>query len=603
MIIHEFKNEDKNYTLPNDGEYLDGLRKLNIFVGANNSGKSRFMRQMFKNGSDKFVFFYDKEGIFNKLQGIYTKLHPQFGDLYFMEGLKKLIDNRTGDFPSRFNDFYHSILNTTSRSRGTGNVWDLDVSQGIMGQMITSNIWKPFKEAIKGNIRHVYIPILRGLRHLLSNGGMDDLYAQRTVIDYKLDESKNEKNLVFSGLTLYQESKEMLLGSKKGRQFIRDFEKFISESFFSGKNVTLVPDNTTSNIKLNINDGAEDREIYNLGDGIQSILINTFQAFKNKEDELILFIEEPEIFMHPAMQRVLIETLIKKFTKLQIFLTTHSNHFLDLTYDYPGDVAIFSFEEIGKEKFEIKNIGSNARVLDLLGIRNSSVFLANSVIWTEGVTDRMLLREILKLDKSFDFVEDHHYTFAEYGGGNIENFNFVDTEPTSRASVLALSRTNFIIADNDNKHTGPKFERREKLKKALGQDNVFDKHIEIENLIPYKIWSIVAKKILQDHPEKEIKLKELRRNVELKFDKGLNSKKIGILLKNIVEKKEGADPAYLERTDVGCLGETKKIISEYIIAAIKESGISLSDFPMATQELVGQIKRFVALANKKPGEV
>jgi predicted ATP-dependent endonuclease of OLD family len=299
------------------------------------------------------------------------------------------------------------------------------------------------------------------------------------------------------------------------------------------------------------------------------------------------------------MQRILIEAMINKFPKLQVFLTTHSNHFLDLTYDYPTDVAIFSFEEIRKEKFKIKNISDNVKILDLLGIRNSSVFLANCVIWTEGVTDRMILRRILKLKTDFKYTEDRHYSFAEYGGSNLRNFNFINTENSDSVSVNSLSRKNYIIADNDNKNSGEIFNRRQNLKKTLGENSVFDNHIEIENLIPYKIWNLVINKILVDHPNKDIQRKVISNKTETAFNNGLSSEKIGLLLKKIIEKKGNADPKYFENKDVQFLGETKKTIAEYIISAIDESNISLDEFPQTTQVLVSKMHEFVTKANNE----
>ena len=313
----------------------------------------------------------------------------------------------------------------------------------------------------------------------------------------------------------------------------------------------------------------------------------------------MLFIEEPEMMMHPAMQRILIETLINKFGRLQVFLTTHSNHFLDLTYDYPHDVAIYSFEEADKEHFQITNISNQSLILDLLGIRNSSVFLANCVIWTEGVTDRIILRKLMELDSEFNLIEDKHYAFAEYGGGNLENFDFVEVEKSHGANVSALSRTNFLIADNDGEKSGKRFERRQRLRTILGEDNFFDDHVEIENLIPYRVWEVVLRRITEDQPNKEIQIKELSAAVESRFNNAISSKKIGQALRLLVEKKPGKDPDYSRSNDVKCLGESKKAIAEYIVAAIDESKIALSDFPTQTQNLVSSIKKFIYCANGK----
>ena len=59
-IIKDLKMENDDYTIinsPNE-DWLMNLSRINIFVGANNTGKSRFMRSLFyvdKDYSLKFL--------------------------------------------------------------------------------------------------------------------------------------------------------------------------------------------------------------------------------------------------------------------------------------------------------------------------------------------------------------------------------------------------------------------------------------------------------------------------------------------------------------------------------------------------------------------
>lgn len=55
MRAKEYKNKDSNYNLVESDGYLPNLKKINIFVGANNSGKSRFLRQVFKDTRPKMT--------------------------------------------------------------------------------------------------------------------------------------------------------------------------------------------------------------------------------------------------------------------------------------------------------------------------------------------------------------------------------------------------------------------------------------------------------------------------------------------------------------------------------------------------------------------
>lgn len=602
MKIKEYKNKDDNYEIVDGNGYLSDLKKINIFVGANNSGKSRFLRQIFITTSDDFVFFED---VNTKLKEIYDRLFPTFSNHFTMADLKNLYESRIGNYPMRFNQFYRKIEETKGRSNGIGNIWDFDVASAIKNAMSNDGI---YKEYIVENIenQHVYIPIIRGLRHLDFQHDLnekEDVYKNRINKDHGFNDD-NLKRLVFSGLSIYTEIKKMLLGSREDRNFVRDFEKFLSKNFFKEKQITLIPSYNEDILNINIDD-KKDREIFNVGDGIQSIIINTFTAFKYKNDNLVLFIEEPELTMHPSIQRILIETLTTQFDNLQVFLTTHSNHFLDLAYDYPDDISIFSFEEDGNEKFKIKNIGTNSKILDLLGIRNSSVFLSNCVIWTEGVTDRMFLRKLLKLHEN-KYKEDYNYSFAEYGGNNLENFDYIETYFSDGVNVNSITKTNFLIADNDGiignnltDRKSAKYIRRKKIEKILGKDSFFDKHIEIENLIPYKIWKKVIEDILKDKSDKKIKLKDnIKDTDEKRFNDELKNKHIGTLIKKyLIEQNENNENEYFKSKTILCLGENKKTIMNYVIKAIDELNIIINDFPLMTKNLVNSITEFIKVSN------
>ena len=70
----------------------------------------------------------------------------------------------------------------------------------------------------------------------------------------------------------------------------------------------------------------------------------TYPLFFNKGKNLKIYIEEPDVYLHPGFQRILIETLLntKGFEDFQYFFTTHSNHFLDMTLDYK-EISVYKF--------------------------------------------------------------------------------------------------------------------------------------------------------------------------------------------------------------------------------------------------------------------
>jgi predicted ATPase len=491
---------------------LSNLSKINIFVGANNSGKSRFMRGLAATTELMFtsVEFLEYSGIrrhFEQKFLGYISEHG-FGDVNaYVQQYKQLRQFGMIKEQMTFSeDFLQFLEDVSGRDRVDSRQWNLPSPSDM------ANLQRFAREALESltklkfvvppkayKFRKIYFPILRGLRPF--QGG--DAYADRTQRDYSL---RNPPTEVFTGLTLYQEIQRLLLGDLGKRKVIADFQNFLSSMFFEGEPVALIPklDQDVLDIKL-----GDEKEfpIYNLGDGIQSIIILTFPLFKYQQDDVLAFFEEPELFMHPGMQRVLLNALTK-FDRHQYFLTTHSNHFLDITLDVPN-VSVYTFtkelkesEAVEKEaKFYVENVSNeDNRSLELLGVRNSSVFLTNCTIWVEGITDRRYLAHYLKLyqrqvvneEVGKQFKEDLHYSFVEYGGGNITHWSFLDNESDSIV-VDRLCGKLFLITDRDS-GAGAKGERQEKLKAKLGERYYCLDCKEIENLLTP---SVIAEIVLE----------------------------------------------------------------------------------------------------------
>ena len=289
-------------------------------------------------------------------------------------------------------------------------------------------------------------------------------------------------------------------------------------------------------LKVKIGDEKE-KKIYNLGDGIQSIIIMTLPLYLHKDEignneNTLVFIEEPEHLLHPGLQRKLIDTFNdKRFNNFQFFITTHSNHFLDVTLDYDS-VSIFSLrkkldDNDNDEKtpnFLIEDVSyGDTSTLEQLGVRNSSVFLSNCTIWIEGVTDRKYIKKYFDIyqkhlkkkakkylrehsDEKFDFIEfreDYHYSYVEYSGNNITHWSFLDDETeldnVAKINVERLCGKVCLIADRDNlkvekgEEKPQKVERFEKLQKQIGNRFYPLNCKEIENTLSKNTIAEVVK--------------------------------------------------------------------------------------------------------------
>jgi hypothetical protein len=323
----------------------------------------------------------------------------------------------------------------------------------------------------------------------------------------------SEKPRIFTGLSLYCDIRKRLLApTYEERKSIRDYEIFLSVNFFQGREVTLTPamhnqdgkENDVVHIKIGDN---EDRPIYALGDGMQSLIICTYPIITELQRGSLFFLEEPDLCMHPSLQRVFLKVLRDSYIEKghQFFLTTHSNHLLDLLED-DDLVSIFSFSEItdpapdpdapseadnmanpqstqpAQRFFRIRpsNLRDRQTLLEL-GVRPSATYLANATVWVEGVSDYAYLRAYMEAfvhylkvrgndwgknsmnGKSLaqrleEYKEDRHYAFVEYSGANLTHFSFGDADcdegqgqATSSivTNVPYLCSKAIVIADGD----------------------------------------------------------------------------------------------------------------------------------------------------------
>jgi len=345
----------------------------------------------------------------------------------------------------------------------------------------------------------VYIPVLRGLRNL--GGSNQDIFAQRITTEYFNGDRAAGAPRIFTGLSLYEDVKRQLLGARDGRQRLRSYEQFLAKHIFDVGDVTLIPRHDHDVLCIKIGDESE-RAVHDLGDGIQSVVTLTYLLFNN--EHTWFFLEEPELFLHPGLQRKVLNLLLSDTHDHRTFLTTHSNHFLDMSLDY-GGVAVYGIYKThvpgqGDEKeprFRVELLdGADQGALSLLGVRNSSVFLVNATIWVEGVTDRYYLRALFELyqqslpNRSWRADEDVHYSFVEYGGGNVVHFAFGERAGEDRrVNVTRLCARAIVVADDDG---GTKKERLEAMQEVLGDRLVVLPVREVENLLP---WSVLREVI------------------------------------------------------------------------------------------------------------
>ena len=104
----------------------------------------------------------------------------------------------------------------------------------------------------------------------------------------------------------------------------------------------------------------------------------------------ILLVEEPEIHLHPALETSMMHYLKNISVNCQVFLTTHSTNFID-TAEMEN---IFLVSKSDSTQVQLLNIEeAEALIPQELGIRLSSLFMFDRLVFVEGITDSEILHE------------------------------------------------------------------------------------------------------------------------------------------------------------------------------------------------------------------
>lgn len=143
----------------------------------------------------------------------------------------------------------------------------------------------------------------------------------------------------------------------------------------------------------------------------------------------IIFIEEPEVHLHPQMQHVFIKNIKdfikrKRNWKVQVIITTHSSHIIEES----GFLNIRYFDN-SKDEIEIKNLSefsknASSEVLTFLKqymtLKKCDMFFADKVIMAEGTVERLLLPEII--NKGHLSLKSQYLSIIEIGGAYAHKF-------------------------------------------------------------------------------------------------------------------------------------------------------------------------------------
>lgn len=226
------------------------------------------------------------------------------------------------------------------------------------------------------------------------------------------------------------------------RRITESFQKNYQEGFRVNIKATSNIDKSFSLI-TKIYDPNLDSEIElsNVGAGIRSIyVLSLLQSYQQiNTNHTILLFEEPELYLHPELQKEMAKTLSQISNNCQVMFTTHS----------PIMLREFSNDEIRRISLDdeyscVASATSIDEVLTEIGYSTQDVLNTDYIVFVEGKDDREIIGCILK----------------KYYNVDIDKISIIDTGSCNYLSFYAtlkfLERTtmtnNFaIIRDADTK--------------------------------------------------------------------------------------------------------------------------------------------------------
>jgi hypothetical protein len=609
------------YVADDDGplDWIGPFGNLTIFVGANNTGKSRLLRFLFKQIG---IGVLDSEAVARrhvdalKACAVFQTRKGQFGA--FMRSVGHDVDfERLAD-----------SLNARARGASQDTGKDVEVLYAILrsgaynGEPQTTHLLQCLATALGQPpaglaTRHrIYVPALRTAARFrprqdwetMLNEHERDVLSAVAIDRFFRGAQLDGGAQILSGLALYTRLLRLITGPRAQRDAVRRFESFLSKHFFAGREVSILPRCSfeTDQQTLHLMVGEIERPLHELGDGLGSLIILLAPFFTEPEGTWI-YIEEPELYLHPGYQRLFVDTILRHEAvtdrAIRAVVATHSNHLVGVATHNADKISVFRFASLGGDRFSVTAVRPESlQLLRDLGVHNASVLLAGCSIWVEGPSDRDYVRAgLLAYRRHLNvspLLEDLHFAIFEYGGSNIVHYDFSrddesgdPAEKDRRIKQRWLANRVFLLADRDEAPVkAASFAAWER------QQGASDGALKVARTEGREIENELSAAILQKALPRAFR-NRCGSAASAKFVEGdYKSRKMGEYLDEVMFGEE----RHLS-TESGALKSADKVtLAATVLDMVEAADITWADLAPPFQTLIEAMWNFIATSNKLP---
>ena len=197
--------------------------------------------------------------------------------------------------------------------------------------------------------------------------------------------------------------------------------------------------------------------ISKMGSGIKTILLVLLNLIviphEYDSSNFVFAFEELENNLHPALEKRLYSFILEYAREKGyiVFLTSHSSVAIDLL-GRENDVDLYKTwkDDQGSHIEHLDNYNDYSMLLDELGIKASDILQSNGLIWVEGPSDRIYIKNWLEKFYPGEFLEERDYQFIYYGGKLLAQYSATDKYSNDNLiNILSINRNAYLVMDSD----------------------------------------------------------------------------------------------------------------------------------------------------------